>query len=220
MKLLKYLYSLKKSDAFILITGIYIIIMWLSNILLINETVFYNTYSEQLTYERIIDLFNKLNKIKWAGYLFAFLGLVIKFYLVAFVIYCGIFLCNLHYRISFGEILGIVIVSEIIFLLAGVVKLLWFLFFVGDYNLNDLGFFFPCSLGNLFSSSEVEPFWVPAMQSLNLFQLAYIILLSAGLWIKSNLSRNEAEKVILISYVPGFVVWLAFITFLSAEQTL
>jgi len=194
--------------------------MWLSNILLINETIFYNTYSEQLTYERITDLFNKLNKIKWAGYLFALLGLVIKFYLVAFVIYCGIFLCNLHYRINFGEILGIVIVSEIIFLLAGVVKLLWFLFFAGDYNLNDLGFFFPCSLGNLFSSSEVEPFWVPAMQSLNLFQLAYIILLSAGLWIKSNLSRNEAEKVILISYIPGFVVWLAFITFLSAEQTL
>ncbi len=220
MKVLQYLYGLKKFDAFILITGLYLIIMWLSNILLINETVFYNTYSEQLTYERITDLFNKLSKMKWATYLIAFFGLVVKFFLVAFVIYCGIFLCNLHYRITFGEILGVVMVSEIIFLLAGVVKLFWFLFFVENYNLNDLGFFFPCSIGNLFSFSEVEPFWVPAMQSLNLFQLVYIILLSTGLWIKSNLSKNEAEKVVLISYIPGFVVWLTFITFLSTEQTL
>jgi hypothetical protein len=67
--------------------------------------------------------------------------------------------------------------SEIVFVVASVIKLLWFIFFAGNYTLEDLSFFYPLSLINLFNRSEVASYWVYPLQIINIFQVLYALLL-------------------------------------------
>ena len=220
MEYLSKYFNVRKLNVYFFIISVNLLILWLSQSLLVNEIVFYNTYSEQLTYERSMALFERLRSISWLGYVFVPVALTIKFFLVSVVLYAGIFLCNLHHEISFSKVFGVVIASEIVYLIAGIIKLFRFMFFTGNYDLNDLQFYFPLSLAGLFSWSEVEKFWVPALQSLNLFQIGYILLLSTGIRIKSGIPGNSAEKAVMISYLPGLIFWIALIMFLSVDKAM
>ncbi len=217
MNLLKTYFNIKNFNLYLLIISANLLIMFTSQYTLINETAFFNTFSEQLSWERAKELFENLKDLSWIGYIFAPLILTLKFIIISVVIYSGIFLCDLQNKISFKNIFGIVIASEIIYLFAGIIKLLWFIFFVPIYDLNDLQFFFPLSLSCLFSWSEVDKFWTPALQNLNLFQIGYILLLSTGIFLKSDIPKNYAEKAVMISYIPGLVFWIALLMFLSVQ---
>jgi hypothetical protein len=189
--------------------------MWLSKSTLINEVVFYNTYSEQLSYERSMELFEGLKKYSWIGYALIPVVLLIKFSLISIIIYSGIYFCDLHEKISLRKVFGVVIASEIVFLLASLAKFLWFCFFAGNYDLNDMNFFYPLSLGNLFSQSEVDKIWIFPLQILNIFQIIYILLLSYGLYVQTGIQQAKAEKAVLVSYLPGLVIWVTLIMFLT-----
>lgn len=220
MDLLKAYFNIKNFDLYFLILSGNLFIMWISQYALINETVFYNTFSEQLTYERSMKLFQNLKDLSWIGYFLVPLMLTVKFFFVSVVIYAGLFLYDLQNKISFRNIFGVVIAGEIVYLFAGIIKLFWFMFLAGNYDLNDMQFFFPLSLSGFFSWDEVEKFWIPALQSLNLFQVGYILLLSTGIFLKSEIPKSLAEKAVLISYIPGLVFWIAFIMFLSVDTSM
>lgn len=220
MDLLTGYFRLNKWYLLIGIVLINFIIIYLSRLLLINEMVFYNTYSEQLSYDRSVELFEDLKKYSWIGYAFMPVVILIKFSLISIIIYTGVFFCDLHERISFRNVIGVVIASEIVFLIASVVKFLWFYFFEGNYDLNDMNFFYPLSLSNLFSQSEVDKIWIFPLQILNLFQLIYILLLSYGLYAQTGIQQVKTEKAVLISYLPGLVIWVALIMFLSISSSL
>ena len=202
---------------FIIMTACYFIIMWLSKNVLINETVFYNSFSEQLTYERAMNLFENMNRYSWISYLVTPLLLLIKFTVISLVLYMGVFFLNLHYKISFGVIFRIVIASDIIFVLAGVIKFLWFCFFAGNYELDDISFFYPLSLINLFKVSEVSRIWVFPLQSINLFQAAYILFLAYGLNKAGSIEKSESEKVVIFSYMPALLFWIVLVMFISLD---
>lgn len=211
-------FSLGRFRLFLIMTACYLIILWLSGSILINETVFYNSYSEQLTYERAINMFNSINRLAWINYAVAPLLLLVKFTMVSVVLFMGVFFLDLHYRISFGTIFRIVTASEIIFVLAGLVKFLWFYLFAGNYELNDISIFYPLSLINLFRISEVNHLWIFPLQSVNLFQAAYILTLAYGLNKAGNIGKSESEKVVIRSYMPAFLFWIVLIMFISADM--
>jgi hypothetical protein len=187
---------------------------------LINEIVFYNTYSEQLTYDRSLKLFENLKSLSWISYAFTPIMLLIKFSLVSLVIYTGIVFCNVQDKVSLGSVFKIVIASEIIFVSAGFVKFLWFYLFAGNYDLNDLGFFYPLSLINFFRTAEVNRFWIFPLQTMNLFHLLYIIFISYGLSKVCKIEKTESDKIVLISYLPALVLWVALIMFLTIDASL
>ncbi len=213
-------YNLRKWSLFTGIILLNIIVIWLSKTVLINETVFYNTYSEQLTIDRSLQLFENLKKFSWVSYVLIPIMLIIKFTLVSIVLYTGIFFYNLHYKITFGTIFKIVIASELIFIFAGVIKFLWFYLFAGNYDLNDIGFFYPLSLINLFKITEVSKVWIYPLQIVNLFQILYIIALSFGLRKIGHLSESESDKVVLSSYLPALALWIILVMFISIDAGL
>jgi hypothetical protein len=167
-----------------------------------------------------MQLFEGLKKYSWIGYATMPIALIIKFSLVSIIIYTGIFFCELHEKISFKKIFGVVIASEIVFLFTSLVKFIWFCFFAGNYDLNDMNFFYPLSLCNLFSQSEVDKLWIFPLQILNLFQIIYILLLSYGLYVQTGIQQAKIEKAVLISYLPGLVIWVALIMFLTIGSSL
>jgi hypothetical protein len=184
---------------------------------LINEVVFYNTFSEQFTYDRSLKLFEEMNRFAWIGYALTPLMLLIKFSLVSIVLYIGIVLFDIREKVSLGSVYKIVIASEIVFIIANLAKFLWFYLFAGNYDLNDLGFFYPLSLINFFRTGDVDKLWIFPLQSANLFQLAYLISISFGLHKVCLIRKPDSEKIVLVSYLPAMALWIAFIMFLSID---
>jgi len=220
MSLLFRYYSLNRLQLFIGIVLSNLILIWLSKAVLINEIVFYNTYSEQLTYDRSLKLFEDLSRISWISYAFTPIMLLIKFSLVSLVLYIGIVFCNIQDKVSLGSVFKIVIASELVFVCAGFVKFLWFYLFAGNYDLNDLVFFYPLSLINFFKTSEISGFWIFPLQTINLFHLGYIISISYGLFKVCKIEKSDSDKIVLLSYLPALVIWVALIMFLSIDASL
>jgi hypothetical protein len=220
MNLIVRYYNLKGSRLFILIVVLNLIILFLSRAGLINEIVFYNTFSEQFTYDRSLKLFNDMKRFSWIGYVLSPVILLIKCSLVSIVIYIGIVFIDIRDKISLGSVLKVVIASEIIFIGASLVKFLWFYLFAGNYDLNDLGFFYPLSLINFFKAGDVSKLWIFPLQTVNLFQLVYIISISFGLNKVCQIGKSDSEKIVLVSYLPAMVLWVALIMFISIDSSL
>ncbi len=194
-----------------------ILILFLSQTALINEIVFFNTYSEQLTYDRAMEVFSKMKSFSWVSYIITPILLLLKFSAISVLLYIGVFFSDLHKEISLGKIFKVVIVSELVFIAASITKLLWFIFFAGNYTLEDMSFFYPISLINFFNRAEVAPYWVYPLQTVNIFQLLYILFLALGLSRISSLKKEVADRVVLGTYVPAIAVWIALIMFLSID---
>ena len=209
--------SVKRWKLFIGIVLVNMLFILLSQTALINEIVFFNTYSEQLTYERSTELFSMMKSYSWTSYFLCPLVLIIKFSVVSFVIYIGVFFCDMQKDITMGKVFTVVIACEAVFVLAAAAKLLWFIFFAGNYTLNDMQFFYPLSLVNLFRQSEVAPYWVYPLQAINLFQLAYVVMLSAGLAKLSSVKRDATDRIVLFTYFPAIAIWVVFIVFLTID---
>jgi hypothetical protein len=208
-------YTLKGFHLFFGIVFTNLFLIWLSRTVLINEIVFYNTYSEQLSYDRSLMLFENLKKLEWMSYVLNPVILLIKFSLISFVVYVGIFLSNVQTRISLGSVFKIVIASEAIYVVVGFIKFFWFYLFAGNYDLNDLAFFYPLSLINFFSREEVSRIWILPMQTINLFHLFYIISISYGLSQVCSIDRTDSDKIVLLSYLPALFLWIVLIMFIT-----
>jgi hypothetical protein len=217
--LFRYL-NLTRLRLFLIITVCYFVILWLSRSVLINDIVFYNSFSEQLTYERSMKLFAEIKRLSWMNYVFIPVMLMIKFTLVSIVLYIGVFFFDLHDKISFGKIFRIVIACEIVFVFAGFIKFLWFYLFAGNYDLNDISFFYPLSLINLFKISEVNKIWIFPLQSVNVFQVFYILSLSYGLNKSGKMGKTQSDKVVIYSYMPALLFWVVLIMFISIDSSL
>ena len=219
MKFLVQYFNLKGLYLFIGIVLANIFLVWLSKTLLINEIVFYNAFSDQLTYERSLKLFENMKKFSWISYAFTPIILLLKYSIISLVIYFGIVFYNVQNKISLRSVFKVVVASDLVFLVAGIFKFLWFYLFAGNYDLNDLGFFYPLSLINLFSKEEVEKIWVFPLQILNLFQVVYIFIVSFALNKVYLIEKSDSEKIVLVSYIPALVLWIALIMFLTIDFT-
>ena len=218
--MLNWYFSLKGWKLFSGIILINILLIFLSQYSLVNEVVFFNTYSEQLTWERSMELFSMMKSYSWSAYLVAPILMLIKFSVLCIVIYTGVFFTDKRHDISMKKIFKVVIASEVVFVVASVVKLIWFIFFAGNYTLNDISFYYPLALINLFRQSEVDAYWVYPLQMINLFQVSFIVLLAAGMSKVSHLKHAEAERIILITYIPALTLWIALVMFLSIDIAL
>lgn len=198
---------------FISITTFSLLIMYFTNQFLFSETIYYNTFAEQLTIEKIEGIIEQSRKWVWIGYLLVPIIYYLKFLLVALVLQTGFFFFDR--KVSFSIIFKAVMLAEIPFLIVPVIKLFWFLFIQTHYTLNDLQYFFPLSALQLFDAQKLPSWQVYPLQLLNVFELIYWALLAY--WLKKllNLSINKSMEVVASSYGTGLLLWVVFITFLS-----
>lgn len=211
------LLSAKGWKLFLGIVSLNLLTIMVSQLTLINEIVFFNSYSEQLTYDNAKELFQKMMSYSWVSYAIAPALLLLKFSAISTVIFIGIFFNDLHREVTLGKVFKVVIASELIFIAASIVKLLWFIFFAGNYTLEDMSFFYPLSLINLFSRSEVATYWVYPLQTINVFQVLYVLFLALGLSKISPVKKQIADRVVLVTYVPAIAVWVTAIMFLTID---
>lgn len=187
---------------------------------LISDTLYFNTFADQLTYEQIEDFIAQGKQWEWLSYVLIPLVYLIKFSLVGLVLSLGLWLVTGRYE--FKRLLGVAIEAEVIFLLPLVIKIFWFLFVQTGYTMQDLQFFYPLSALSLFDYQSLEPWLVYPLQVLNVFEVAYWVVLAYGVAPyppKGEFSLERAFGLVAASYGTGLVVWVAVMMFLTLSYS-
>lgn len=166
---------------FITFNAIVCCFIFLTNHLLVSDKLFFNTFAEQLTYEQIKKLISNSEKWELLGYVLVPLLVALKITLVATCLSIGLFFIT--NRFNFKDLFSAALVAEFVFLIPSLLKIIWFSFFKTDYDLIDLQLFYPLSALSLFDEAAVQQnqsWLVYPLQTLNLFEVAYWLLLAKG----------------------------------------
>jgi len=196
---------------------ILILLTWYTKTEIVTEREIVNFYSTQLSYEQIEQILAGQKKWEWLGYLFIPIFYLLKLSLVTLCVYTGILLLNIK-NISWNKIFGVVVIADMIFLIPSIIKMAWFTF-KSDYTLEDVQYFLPGSMLNIFDPKLLEPWLIYPIQSLNIWELAFWIALAVGL--KKYLDGDFYRSMSLVAgtYGAGLVIWVVFVTFLTLNFT-
>ncbi|HLT08989.1 MAG TPA: hypothetical protein VK014_15775 [Cyclobacteriaceae bacterium] len=185
---------------FVLLVLLYIIIRYLTNELILQSIPAY----EQLEKEGAFFYFHLFNTL---DYLWTPFSLLWKFTLTAFTLWVGAFMGGL--KISFRELWKFVMVAEVIFLFPELIRLLWF-FLARPESYLEVQTFYPLSLFSLADTEQVNPRYHYPLGALNVFEVAYWLILSVGVHTISRKSLSSSLAIVLCSYTLCFFLWLGF----------
>ena len=149
--------------------------------------------------------------------LFTFLILVIKCFLMALVLYGGLFFANLHQGIRLGALFRVTAFTEVALVLAGLIKI-W-VGAVSEFTYTEFAVFYPLSLLTLLGTEAVDPVFYYPLQVANVFELLYCVLLVVFLRNELAFSTAQSIKVGFGSYAVSLLFWMVLILFLTLNFT-
>jgi hypothetical protein len=150
-------------------------------------------------------LFQVLNAIRVVSVPLVYLW---KFTVIGFVVWVGCFMYG--YRVTFSQCWSIAIVSEYVFLIPEIVKIGWFMFVDTDPTYDEVRGFYPLSLMNFFNYYELDKSYAYPLRALNIFEVAYWMVLVNGVHFFSRKEKKIAWLIVACSYILLFLLWLWF----------
>lgn len=180
---------------------------------ILTEDLYYDFYSAQLSYERIREFLDFQEKWHWVAYALIPVFYTLKFFLLSMWILCGAIL--LKWKLNFRQIFKVVLIAEFVWLIPSVLLLCWFGFINTDYSLADIQNFQPLSLLSVFDASNVEPWLIFPLKSLNLFEVGYVLVLALALKKLTQEDYRSSLRFTIPVYTTGLITWVVFITFLT-----
>lgn len=199
----------------IVLICINLLFVFLGEHLLIEDSLIYEFLEGKFSYEKIAKIVDSNNKWKWLSYVLLPILLLMKNLFVAFCLTVGCVLGKI--KNNFEKFFLIAISAEFIFLIPGVIKLLWFVFFETNYTLQDLQFFSPLSVISLFDPNELDPWLVYPIQLLNVFELLYWLALAWQLQEVLEMPFSESLGFVAKTYGVGLAVWVVVVMFLTVS---
>ena len=188
---------------------------FLSKELLLTEEIYIASLGDQMGVERVQAMLQLQEDWQWLGYVLIPVLYLLKFALIALCLNVGTLLFD--YKIPFPKLFRLAMMAETIFLIPILLKPLWFLLVQTSFTLDDFQYFYPLSLLNLFESGSVAPWWVYPLQLANVFEVVYWLLLAYGLHRLLRTHYDRALTLVLASYLPGLLLWITVVTFLSVS---
>ncbi len=209
--------SLKNLYLFLSLLAGYVVLTFLSNKFILTNTLFYNSYGNQLTAERISQILSFRYRFAWLGYVLTPIILLVRIFFISLILYTGIILSGL--KVEFKSLFRIALQAEFVMLFAFFIKMYWIYVFMSDVTLKTISFFQPLSIINFFSIGEVPKWFVYPLQLLNLFEIAYMLLLADLL--KKIIKRPfwKSVEFVLSTYGVGLLIWAVFVVFLTLNFT-
>ena len=197
------------------IIGLSLLVTYAGQQLLLSDELYFNELAEQMTFEQIKNMIDQRHEWAWLAYAILPAFNLLKFTLIASCLSSGYYFAK--DRWVFKPFFKLAIQAELVLLLPAVIKLLWFMLVQTDYSLNDLQFFYPASLLNLFDPQAVANWLVYPLQLANLFELAYWLVLAYGVSQVIEIPMPRAFGLVAASYGSGLLVWVVFIMFLTVS---
>ncbi|MFV8355605.1 hypothetical protein ACNQGB_05405 [Flavobacterium sp. XS1P32] len=187
---------------------------WLLNF----DNLVYNSLSDQLTSAQINKYLEFQNKWQWLGNILIPFLLFIKTSLIASILYMGTFFFSKK-EVSYKTLWDIAIKAEFIFLLVAVCKIIWFYFFQTNYSLEDIQYFYPLSAINITGYDGLEYWYIYPFQTLNLFELAYWLVLAYFIGKATETNMDKGLKIVAYSYGPVLLLWMVVIMFVTLNYS-
>lgn len=184
----------------------------LSKFVLNTDELMLSSLSEQLTQEQIQSVLDFNQKWEWLSYVVLPIILVLKITIISCVLWMGAFFFDKN--ITFKKLFTIITKAEFIFVVVGIVKLLWFAI-QKDYTLQDIQFFYPLSALNIVGYEGLSPWFIYPFQTLNLFELIYWIALAWLLGKELQSTTDKALKIVASSYGSALLIWVVAIMFFT-----
>lgn len=202
---------------YVVLSTIFVLLSKLINIGLNIRGLLYNSLSEKFTSSQIENIFFSKDKYEWVTLIFVPLIIFIKLTLVSSVLYIGLFFTEKE--IDFKKIWSICLNAEFIFLFVPLLKFIWFYFFQSNYTLEDIQYFYPLSALNITGYKGIEIWLLYPLQTLNLFEIAYIIYLSYQIGKLTNTNADNGLKIVGYSYVPALLLWVCVVMFFTLNYS-
>lgn len=196
--------------------SIFVIFYLLANVYLnqyiYTKSLYYITFGNQLPYVKIDQLINEKDQWMWVGYIIVPLVLFIKMVYSSICLSIGCFLSE--YKLDFKNIFSIVIVAEICLAFGMIIRIIW-LTFMSINNLSDIKYFGPLSLAQLIGSRVIPNYLLYFCQTINIFEIAYWLVLAAGLVAFLKKPFGKMFKLVMSSYGVGLLLWIVFVSYLT-----
>jgi hypothetical protein len=208
-----WLNDLNKGGYYLFLCIITIIIAYASNHFLATDELYYASYTEQFTIEQIQSIIATANDTVWhyLGYLLIPVVIIVRVLFTAFCLQIGNLVQEYHW--TYKQIYNIVLKADIVFFLSIICNFYYYAFFTPAQTINDLSINF-LSILKLKGIENVQSWLILAYNSINLFELFYVILLSVLLKIVFQLSFVKSILFVLLTYCIGNYLYIMVLTFI------
>lgn len=196
------------------ITAINLLLAFSLGYLFCNDNLYYQSFENQFSIERIDRIIKVSNKWQWLGYILIPIIIIIQTSYTAVCLYTGFFLTNL--KVRFKDLFKVALLANIIFVLAGLVKLVILIFFKEVNTLSDLQFQ-PLSLMELFDKDTIDSMFIYPLSLISVFELLYWLSIA---WLLTGVVEKplgSTLKTVASSYGTGLLLWVLFVMFLTVN---
>jgi len=193
-------------------------LMFLTSYLLNIDRLTEISYSLSLTEVQLKKMLSVQNKMKWFTFPFIAIFLMIKTVVVASILYIGAFFYS-KTNLTFNQLWHITIKSEFLFLFVSIFKIIWFYYFQTTYTLEDIQYFYPLSALNIVGYKGLEPWLIYPFQILNLFELAYWLILAYFIGKITETNMDRGLKIVASSYGSALLLWVVVIMFFTLNYS-
>ena len=197
---------------------VYSILLFLVNSFFTNffeiDKLFYFSLLQKATSKQVEVFFGYKEKWNWLIYVLVPISLIVKTIVIAVVLYIGTSFFS-KTTTTIKQLCIIVIDAEFVFLLVPVFKIIWFYFFQTNYKLEDLQYFYPLSALNIVGYKGLESWFIYPFQTLNLFELAYWLILANYIGKATKTNMDNGLKIVACSYGPALLLWVVTIMFFT-----
>lgn len=191
---------------------LYFLITSLSNLTLFNDDLFFS-----LVGDNVEEILKTRKKIEYFGYFFIPIFFFVKILVIAAILDAGCFFFGKE--IKYKKLFNIVVKAEFVFLLVIVFKTAWFYFFQTNYTLEDLQYFYPLSALNIIGYEGLQPWFIYPFQVLNLFELAYWVILAYLIGKELNENTDKGMSIVASSYGVSLLIWVVGVMFFTLNIT-
>ena len=201
-----------------------LIIGFVGSIILDNEAKLIQYLNENYTTSQVNMYFETKQKWQWFSYSIIPIFLLIKISIIASILYIGTFFYS-KAKVTFKQLFNAVVKAEFVFLGVGVLKIVWFYFFLTSYTLVDLQYFFPLSALNIVGYKGLDAWFIYPLQVLNLFELAYWLLLAYFIGKMAFTEKDKGKpmdlgfKIVASSYGSALLLWVVVVMFFTLNYS-
>ena len=196
---------------FLLILTIFL--SYCSKEILNTDELIINSFAEKLSSEQVIKTLESKEKWRFLSYIILSILLLLKTSIIAVILDAGCLFFGKE--IKYKKLFNIVVKAEFVFLLVIVFKTAWFYFFQTNYTLEDLQYFYPLSALNIIGYEGLQPWFIYPFQVLNLFELAYWVILAYLIGKELNENTDKGMSIVASSYGVSLLIWVVGVMFFT-----
>lgn len=202
MSLIISLYNQSKYKWLLFLIAATLFFVWYQQSFFISDTLYYNTYGDQLSLETIDSIIGNAKKYAWFGYISAPFVLLIRITFTSLCFYTAFFFKNVES--NFSSCFHMALKADVSFVLLGLFNIIYHLA-VPVENLMDLAGN-PLSLIYYLDVDSIPKYLLYPIGLINLFEFFYWGLLISLIKYRYKFSISESFNFVLSSYGVGLLL--------------